>query len=517
MKKILSLMAAAVITVGVSSTAYAKNSYNVNRLYGVDRYETSASISNEFNNGTLQSVIVASGRDFPDALAGSVLSKKLNAPIVLAGNNISESGDCIQYINTHLDKNGTVYILGGQASVNEEFVNYMNAQGYKNFVRLGGRDRFDTNKYIVNFMNVEKSTPVVIANAYGFADALSVSSIAASKGYPIIMTSNANLSPEAKDMIKNIDPSQIYIIGGYASVGDSVINEIKALLPSLDSNKITKLAGQDRYETSLSVCKYFDLDTDTAVLANGTNFPDALSGSALAAKLNAPIVLTDGQDITKQRDFMDSKSYKNLILLGGFGSVDFPVEYSLKGPDNITAKEKDYINKLLGFCENYTTESTNASNYTDDIFNEIMSEDTLAILEDPNKMADGLDSFIQAYKNFNTYLEKYKQNLINLRDGASNLQNLNGLESLKAAYVNNINVDIQGTDKFVNLINSYVDVFTTLKDAINSNDMNKIEQVVQKLEQVNMDDVNEITSLGNGQQGINSLKEKLIKIKNSME
>ena len=37
-------------------------------------------------------------------------------------------------------------------------------------------------------MNLEKGTPVVIANGYGFADALSVSSVASLKGYPILMT-----------------------------------------------------------------------------------------------------------------------------------------------------------------------------------------------------------------------------------------------------------------------------------------------------------------------------------------
>ena len=83
MKKILSLVAIAALVVGISSTAYAKNNYNVNRLYGADRYKTSVSISNNFNSGTVQNVIVASGKDFPDALAGSVLSKKYNAPILL--------------------------------------------------------------------------------------------------------------------------------------------------------------------------------------------------------------------------------------------------------------------------------------------------------------------------------------------------------------------------------------------------------------------------------------------------
>lgn len=517
MKKIVSLVAAAAITLGISNVAFAKDGFNVSRLYGADRYKTSISISNNFNSGTVQNVIIASGKDFPDALAGSVLSKKLNAPIVLSGGTVNDSADSIQYIKDHLDKNGTIYLLGGTASISNEFVDYMKNQGYNNFVRLGGKDRFDTNKYIVNSMNVEKGTPVVIANAYGFADALSVSSIAAQKGYPIIMTSTSSLSDEAKDMIKNIEPSQVYIIGGYASVGDNVVNQIKGMLPSLSNDKIIKLAGQDRYETSLSVCKHFNLDTDTAVIANGENFPDALSGSALASKLNAPIVLVDGQDVTKQKDFIYGGNFKNIVLLGGYGSVDFPVEYLLKGSAYITQEERDYVNKLTEYCDGYKTESTKAESYFQDVMNKVTSEDMLSGFENPDTMMSTLDKFIELYKGCSSAMDTYKQNLVSLRDKASSLQAPNGIEALKQSYINNINLDIQSADKASALLNSYVNAFSSFRDAVNSGDESKIEEAVKNLQSVGSSSLEELNSLKGGDQGINALKEKLVKIKSNMD
>ena len=84
-------------------------------------------------------------------------------------------------------------------------------------------------------MNLQKGTPVVIANGYGFADALSISSVAAIKGYPILMTGTSNLPDETKTMLSNIQPSQVYIIGGIGSVSENVISEVKGLVPSLDS------------------------------------------------------------------------------------------------------------------------------------------------------------------------------------------------------------------------------------------------------------------------------------------
>ncbi|EFG87633.1 hypothetical protein CLCAR_2643 [Clostridium carboxidivorans P7] len=55
---------------------YAKTNYTVNRIDGATRYETSMNITNNYNNDKLESVIIASGDDFPDALAGCMLYKK---------------------------------------------------------------------------------------------------------------------------------------------------------------------------------------------------------------------------------------------------------------------------------------------------------------------------------------------------------------------------------------------------------------------------------------------------------
>ncbi|MBC2579418.1 cell wall-binding repeat-containing protein [Clostridium sp. DJ247] len=205
MKKIITLIAITALTFGISTTTQAKGGYSFNRLYGSDRYKTSVNISNNFSSGTVQNVIVSSGNNFPDALAGSVLSKKLNAPILLVSNDINNNSDSIEYIQSHLDKGGNIYVLGGKSSVSDDFMNYMQKQGY-NVIRLGGSNRFDTNKSIVNYMNVPKGTPVVLVNGYGFADALSISSVAALKGYPILMANSSNLPNETKETITNLQP-----------------------------------------------------------------------------------------------------------------------------------------------------------------------------------------------------------------------------------------------------------------------------------------------------------------------
>ncbi|APR00479.1 cell wall-binding repeat-containing protein [Clostridium botulinum] len=333
MKRIITLVTSIALVLGVSTIAQGKNNYSVSRIEGANRYKTSLNISKQFNNDKVDNVIIASGSDFPDALAGSSLSKKLKAPILLVDKDIKDSLDSIDYIKNHLNVNENVYILGGNASVSEDYVNYIKSLGYKNIIRLGGKNRFDTNRTIINSMNIEKGTPIVITNGYGFADALSVSSAATSKGYPILMSDSKTLPNEIKDKIREIQPSKVYLIGGQGSLTDNIMTEVRNIVPSLNNN-IIRLWGNNRYDTSLEICKHFNLDSDTAVIANGENFPDALSGSALAAKQNAPIILTNGKDISNQKTYLNTKNYKNLILLGGSGSISLNLENILNGTIN---------------------------------------------------------------------------------------------------------------------------------------------------------------------------------------
>jgi putative cell wall-binding protein len=313
-------------------SAQSSKYYNVTRLSGQDRYETSFNIASQVNPGVANSIIIASGKNFPDSLVGAPLSKKLNAPILLVDDfNSGLAYKSLDYISKHLSENGTIYLLGGVSSVGNNVVKQLQQSGYSNIKRLGGTDRFDTNNIIVNQMSVKNGTPVVIVNGFNFPDALSISGIAASKGYPIFMSNANNIPQSIVDKISSINPSKVYMIGGTAVLSDNVKNKLKSSLSGIEDSDIIRINGKDRYDTSLQAAKYFKLDSKYAILSNGRNFPDALSGSALAAKLNAPIILTDGNNISNQKNYIDSSDYSNVVILGGQGSVSLNAENNFNG------------------------------------------------------------------------------------------------------------------------------------------------------------------------------------------
>ncbi|CBZ03210.1 cell wall-binding repeat-containing protein [Clostridium botulinum] len=351
MKKIMALVISSAIVLGGKGVAGAKGDYNVNRISGENRYETSINIAKHYNSEKFENVIIANGNDFPDALAGSALSKKLNAPILLIDENVNSSRETINLIKSKLAKNGSIYILGGEGAIDRVYEDWFKALGYKNIKRLGGINRFATNKSIVKSLNVEKGTPIVIVNDFGFADALSVSSSAASKGYPIFMSNADKLPNEIKDIIKEISPTKAFIIGGEGVMRNSIVDELKNIVPSLNKDDIERVEGKNRYETSLNVCSKFNLLSDNAIVANGENFPDALSGSALASKMDAPIILTDGVNILKQKEYLDNNNYKNLILLGGTGVINTESQRILENKPVIS--DKDAKNLLFSGDEEF--------------------------------------------------------------------------------------------------------------------------------------------------------------------
>jgi putative cell wall-binding protein len=141
---------------------------NVSRIYGQDRFQTSVAVAQKaFTGQKIQNVIIASGYNYPDALAASTLASKLKAPIILVGQSVPESQASLDYVKNNLVVSGTVTIVGGLAVVPKQIEQWLLDSGY-NVVRLGGKDRFDTDALIINKLNVATGTPVFIASGNDF-------------------------------------------------------------------------------------------------------------------------------------------------------------------------------------------------------------------------------------------------------------------------------------------------------------------------------------------------------------
>ncbi|CDX04782.1 Cell wall binding repeat 2-containing protein, partial [Desulfitobacterium hafniense] len=297
------------------------------RLGGIDRFETAAKIaqagwSEPSANSENQTIaaILTSGMDenLVDALSAAPLATKLNAPLLL-----TESNRLNPFTESELKrlKVNTVYITTGTGVISQPVIDALKKiNSEMKIFFLGGKDRFETSVNIAKEMG--KFDEVVIATGESNADALSMASIAAAKGNPILL-SDAERLPDAivqylEDNKSNI--KKYYLLGGEGSLSSKV--------QSVLSGKTVRIAGLDRYETNQKILATFasEINDDKVYLANGddSHLVDALTGAVLAAKTNSPVLLvgSDLNELTKDFVKLGLSPLRNVVALGGNAVVE---------------------------------------------------------------------------------------------------------------------------------------------------------------------------------------------------
>jgi putative cell wall-binding protein len=271
-------------------------------LSGQDAYQTGAAIAKAVNSGTVDSVVLTSGITFQDALSGSVLAKQKNAPILLVDRTVKSSGDAFDYIKSHLKKDGTLYILGGTGIIPTEFETALNQLGYNKIIRRGGWDQYATALLIAEEKQALIGTPVVIAYGENFPDALSFSSFAANKGWPILLTQKASLPDKVKEYLTAQNPTDVYIAGGTGVISDTAEQQVQGVVPSA---KIHRILGWDQFDTSMAIAKEFAPSPNHIYVASVEAF--AIGMNPNISKLNTKNkVIVDKNDLLKRFIFIIS-------------------------------------------------------------------------------------------------------------------------------------------------------------------------------------------------------------------
>jgi putative cell wall-binding protein len=273
----------------------------VRRLSGVSRYATSVSISKDAFPAGSAYAIVCSGESFPDGLAASSLAGALNAPILLTAKSSLPAEVRDEIVRLGASK---VLIIGGMNAVSLQVQNAIAAIKWSGLSteRVAGLSRYDTAAQVADktyAVTHVRPTAVLLASGEGFADALSVSPIAASQGFPIILTRSTSLPPESASALERIKADrwsvELVAAGGEIAISPSVL--VQAALTTRGT--VTRAAGVTRYDTALVFSEYA-LNRDWASanflgLASGVNFPDALGGGALCGRSDGVMLLANGQ------------------------------------------------------------------------------------------------------------------------------------------------------------------------------------------------------------------------------
>jgi N-acetylmuramoyl-L-alanine amidase len=288
------------------------------RIGGKDRFHVAVNISQKgwTDPSQVDTVILANYLAFADALSATPLAYQENAPILLTRPDHLEQVSKDEILRLKPNK---VIIVGGAPSVSDAVLNEVK-KIVPNVQRIGGNDRFEVSANIAKLLTPTKTA--VVSNGLVFSDALSIAPYAARNGYPILLVRPTNLPDVVKAQLNGKENT--VISGGEPSVG-------KVVYDQLPTPK--RIGGSDRYAVSANIIKDLNLTPEKAYIATGLTFADALTGSVLAAKENAPLLLTRPTSVPDPvRSVINEKQIKNFTILGGASSVSDGVAASLVSP-----------------------------------------------------------------------------------------------------------------------------------------------------------------------------------------
>ncbi len=299
--------------------------YGVQRIAGTNRFGTAVEVSKQGWPDGAQTVVLARGDDYADALAGVPLAYQLNAPILLTHTNRLITSTKDEIIRLGANK---VIILGGTGAVSKAVALELQGMGLT-VQRIAGSGRYETAALIAKEMAKGGSFDTAfVAVGTNFADALSASAYAARSGYPILLAQPTRLPGSTETALIDLAITNTWVIGGTGVINDTVC----AQLPGAP-----RIAGNNRYATGIALAeKFMPGYTKIVYLATGLVFPDAIAGGVLAAKNSSGVLLIRGdRAIPNQtvQDFLSARGVKFAGVFGGTGAVSAEIETWLR--DNI--------------------------------------------------------------------------------------------------------------------------------------------------------------------------------------
>jgi putative cell wall-binding protein len=259
-------------------------------------------------------VIIASGKDFPDALSGSPFAIAMDAPILYT-DSASELNGIFNFNRGEIERLGAkrAYMLGGTGVISVGIEQELKSFGIE-IVRISGKDRYETAKKIGDeLMKVKKTNAVFLASASDFPDAAAVSIFAGQNGFPIVLTGKNSLNPVTDNALREWNIKTVYIAGGTGVISQGVEDTLKK-----KGITVKRLAGKNRYETAKTIINNFKAGTDSLVIASGQDFKNALAGSVYGYKTNKPVMLFDKNTEESIKEFVWNK--KSLVCFGTYFS-----------------------------------------------------------------------------------------------------------------------------------------------------------------------------------------------------
>ncbi|GAB4281168.1 MAG: hypothetical protein Kow0067_00350 [Coriobacteriia bacterium] len=314
--------------VALSLPAAADAAVPVTRIAGSDRYATAVAVSRTAFPTGADAVVIATGRQWADALGGSGLAGAVSAPVLL-----TEPDRLPASVRAEIGRlaPARAYVLGGASAITPAVLEQVRSAmpPGATIVRLAGADRYLTAIRVAAESCARAGASdgtAFVATGRDFADALSVAPVAFALERPVYLIEDGPRSETVIAAMRAAGVTDAVVLGGTAAVPAGVERSLAAALGG--SGHVTRLAGRDRHATAILVGAYAvetaGFSWSAPGLAASTAFADGITGGSLLGTRRAPLLLTpaDGvPDVVVGALYARRDSVDGYTVVGGAATV----------------------------------------------------------------------------------------------------------------------------------------------------------------------------------------------------
>jgi putative cell wall-binding protein len=299
-------------------------SVDIQRLAGSNRYATAAAVSAASFDPGVPTVFVATGTNFPDALAAGAAAAERNSPLLLTAPTSLPAETAAELARLQPK---SITVLGSSGAVSDGVAAQLGNYTAGSVTRLAGADRYAT-AAATSAATFSSGVPVVyVATGANFPDALAGVPASGVKGGPVLLVTASAIPATTQVELSRLRPGRIVILGASGVISDGVA----ATLAGFTSGDVSRLAGTDRYATAAAISKATFATADTVFIATGLNFADALGGGPVAGIGSAPLLLVSATGVpTSIASELLRLNPSHVTVLGGTGVVSESVQSQIE-------------------------------------------------------------------------------------------------------------------------------------------------------------------------------------------
>ena len=197
----------------------------VTRLAGVDRYATAAAVSAALFPAGADSVLVATGQNFPDGLAAGAAAGELGVPVLLVTATAIPPATATELARLGPDR---IVVIGGTGAVSNGVLAALDAYAAVSVERVAAADRYATAAAVSTRFFGAGAPVAFAATGVNFPDALAAGAAAAAWGGPLLLVKLTSLPSSTAVEISRLDPEAVFAAGGTGAVSLSVLGALGA-------------------------------------------------------------------------------------------------------------------------------------------------------------------------------------------------------------------------------------------------------------------------------------------------